>query len=179
MYSVPINFALNVIHGFFSLVYFGAVLIFGVFGSRLSRLSESTVSDLMMTVFPGIKTFVEVSGMITMVFGAGEFLLYMVGYYRQGGMVVVEGVLFSTGWGLSVLVGAVLGLVGYSMGLLINRNFERLFRLYRSLDPSVFEEIKEIEARLRVYSVVGMSFLSLAVVCMIVAVSFLPLPRLG
>ena len=176
MYSVPINFALNVIHGFFSLIYFGAVMIFGVFGSRLSSLSEGTVSDLMLTVFPAVKTFVEVSGMITVVFGAGEFLLYMIGYYKDGGIGDVEKVLFSTGWGLSVFVGAILGIIGFSIGLLIARNFERLFRLYKSLDPSAFYEIKAVQGKLRVYSVVGLSFLTLSVIFMIIAVSFLPLP---
>ncbi|QIW22974.1 hypothetical protein EWF20_01560 [Sulfolobus sp. S-194] len=177
MPSVPINFLLNVIHGFFSLIYFGAVLIFGLFGPKLSKLSEGTVSDLMLTVFPNLMSFIEASGMITIVFGAGEFFFYMIGYYRNGGIIEVEKILFSTGWGLCVFIGGILGIIGFSMGLYIASNFEKLFKLYKSLDPSVADDIRVTQSKIRLYSVVGLAFLTLTVIFMVLAVSFLPLPK--
>lgn len=174
---VPISFLLNVIHGFFSLIYYGAVIAFGILAPRLSRLSESTAHELMTTILPIFLSFIESSGMITIVFGAGEFLFYMIGYYRSGGFAEVSHILFSTGWGICVFSGAILGFIGFSIGFLIASNLEKLFKLYKSVDPSSIYEIKPIQAKLSFYSTLGAGFLTIAVILMVLAVSFLPLPK--
>lgn len=175
---VPISFLLNAIHGFFSLIYYGAILIFGaVVAPRLSKLSESTVSELMTAVFPTLLSFIEASGMITIVFGAGEFFFYMIRYYRDGGLNEVASILFSTGWGICVFSGAILGIIGFSIGLLIANNFEKIFKLYKSLNPSSVYDIKLLQIKLRFYSILGAIFLTTTVILMVLAVSFLPLPQ--
>ena len=176
MPSVPITFLLNTIHGFFALIYFGSVMVFGIFGPKLSKLSEGTIYEILSQIFPPLMTFIEASGMITIVFGAGEFTFYMIHYYRDGGIPQVENVIFSTGWGECVFIGAILGIVGFSIGLYIAHNFEKLFKLVKSLDPSVADEIKITQYKIRFYSLLGLSFLTLTVILMVLAVSFLPLP---
>ncbi|MCI2414000.1 MAG: hypothetical protein MPF33_01915 [Candidatus Aramenus sp.] len=174
---MPISLVLNVIHGFFSLIYYGAVIIFGaVVAPRISKLSSEAVFELMTRLFPTILSFIEVSGMITVVFGAGEFLHYMIGYYKDGGIQEVTYVLFSTGWGVCVFVGALFGIVGFTVGLLIGRYFETLFKLYRSVDPATVDQIHLVENKLRFYSLLGTALLTITVIFMILAVSFLPLP---
>lgn len=177
MESVPITFLLNVIHGFFSLIYYGAVVAFAILLPRLPKLSESTVYELMTLILPTFLSFIQTSGMITIVFGAGEFLFYMIGYYKAGGFAEVSYILFSTGWGICVFSGAIIGFIGFSVGLFIARNLERLFKLYRLTDPSTIYEIKQILARLSFYSTLGAGFLTIAVILMVLAVSFLPLPK--
>ncbi|ABP95125.1 hypothetical protein HA72_0954 [Metallosphaera sedula] len=175
---VPISILLNVVHGFSSLVYFGGVMLFGaVFAPKLAKLSNSTVFELMRDVFPSVLSFAEAVGLLTMVFGAGEFLYYMLEFYRSGGLSEVYRVLFSTPWGASVFSGALIGLVGFLVGVKIASIFERLFRLYRSVDPSKIDEIRVLEMKLRLYSLVGMVLLTTTVLLMVLAVSFLPLPR--
>ena len=176
MPSVPITFLLNTIHGFFALIYFGSVLVFGVFGPKLSKLSESSLYDILTQIMPPLMSFVEASGMITVVFGAAEFTFYMIEYYKDGGISAIENVIFSTGWGESVFIGAILGIIGFSMGLYIAHNFEKLFKLAKSLDPSVVDEIKITENKIKLFSLIGTLFLTLSVILMILAVSFLPLP---
>ncbi|ARM74797.1 hypothetical protein [Acidianus manzaensis] len=174
---VPISFLLNAIHGFFSLIYYGAIMIFGVVvAPKFSKLSESTITDLMRSVFPTLLSFIEASGMITIVFGAGEFFHYMIGYYKDGGLNEVSTILFSTGWGICVFTGAILGFVGFSIGLIIASNFEKIFKLYKSIDPSSINEIQFLQIKLRFYSILGAIFLTVTVILMILAVSFLPLP---
>ncbi|BFH73149.1 hypothetical protein SJAV_10930 [Sulfurisphaera javensis] len=175
--AVPISFLLNVVHGFFSLIYFGAVMIFGVFGPRLSKLSEGSIYELMTQIFPPLMSFIEATGMITIVFGAGEFLFYMIEYYREGGISEVESIILSTDWGFCIFIGGILGIIGFSIGLIIAHNFERLFKLYKSVNPEVADEIKVTQLRLKFYSVLGMSILTLTVILMVLAVSFLPLPK--
>ncbi|MEL9969897.1 MAG: hypothetical protein QXF16_03450, partial [Metallosphaera sp.] len=83
---VPISILLNVVHGFSALIYFGAIMIFGaVFAPRLARLSSSTLYELFKEIFPPVLSFAEAVGLLTMIFGAGEFLHYMIGYYQLGG----------------------------------------------------------------------------------------------
>ena len=176
MPSVPITFLLNTIHGFFALIYFGSVLVFGIFGPKLSKLSESNLYEILTQIMPPLMSFIEASGMITIVFGAAEFTFYMIQYYRDGGIIQIEKVIFYTGWGESVFIGAILGIIGFSMGLYIAHNFEKLFKLAKSLDPSVVDEIKLTQDRIRFFSLIGAIFLTLSVILMILAVSFLPLP---
>ncbi|MEM0064579.1 MAG: hypothetical protein QXR57_04185 [Metallosphaera sp.] len=174
---VPISILLNVVHGFSALIYFGAIMIFGaVFAPRLARLSSSTLYELFKEIFPPVLSFAEAVGLLTMIFGAGEFLHYMIGYYQLGGTSLVYTVLFSTPWGASVLSGAIIGLVGFLVGVRIATLFERLFKLYKSTNPSSLDEIRVVEAKLRMYSLIGMVLLSATVLLMVLAVSFLPLP---
>ncbi|AWR96317.1 hypothetical protein DFR86_01325 [Acidianus sulfidivorans JP7] len=175
---VPISFLLNVIHGFFSLIYYGAILIFGVVvAPKFSKLSEGTISELMSNVFPTLLSFIEASGMITIVFGAGEFFHYMIGYYKDGGLSEVGNILFSTGWGICVFSGAILGFIGFSIGLIIASNFEKIFKLYKSTNPESINQIQLLQIRLKFYSLLGAIFLTTTVILMILAVSFLPLPN--
>ncbi len=174
---VPISFILNVLHGFFSLIYYGSVMVFGVIvAPRLSKLSNETVNDLMHTLCPTLVSFIEATGMITIVFGAGEFIHYLIGYDREGGISEVYHVLFSTGWGICIFSGAILGFIGFSMGLLIGHYFERLFKLFKSIDPESIDEITILQNKLKYYSTFGAIFLTMAVILMILGVSFLPLP---
>lgn len=174
---VPISILLNVVHGFSALIYFGGVMLFGaVFAPKLSKLSSSTVFELMRDVFPSVLSFAEAVGLLTMVFGAGEFIHYMLGYYRAGGTSLVYHVLFSTPWGASVFSGAVIGLAGFLVGVKIASIFETLFKLYRSTDPARIDEIRLLEMKLRFYSLVGMVLLTTTVLLMVLAVSFLPIP---
>ena len=175
---VPISFILNVMHGFFSLIYYGSVMIFGVIvAPRLSKLSNETVNDLMYNLFPTLVSFIEATGMITIVFGAGEFIHYLIGYYRSGGISEVYHVLFSTGWGICIFSGAILGIIGFSIGLLIGHYFEKLFKLFRSIDPESIDEIKLVQGKLKYYSTFGALLLTITVILMILGVSFLPLPQ--
>ncbi|AWR98469.1 hypothetical protein [Metallosphaera hakonensis] len=173
----PISILLNVVHGFSALIYFGGVMLFGaVFAPKLTRLSSSTVFELMREVFPTVLSFVEAVGLLTMVFGAGEFIHYLIGYYLAGGFSLVYRVLFSTPWGASVFSGALLGLAGFVVGIKIASTFETLFKLYKSTDPSKIDQIKLLEIKLRFYSLVGMVLLTMTVLLMVLAVSFLPIP---
>ncbi len=175
---VPISFILNVLHGFFSLIYYGAVMIFGVVvAPRISKLSNETVNDLMYNLFPTLVSFIEATGMITVVFGAGEFIHYLIGYYRAGGMAEVYHVLFSTGWGICIFSGAILGIIGFSIGLFIGHYFERLFKLFKSIDPKSIDEIELLQNKLKFYSIFGASLLTITVILMILGVSFLQLPQ--
>ncbi|QKQ99019.1 hypothetical protein GWK48_00180 [Metallosphaera tengchongensis] len=176
--SVPISILLNVVHGFSSLIYFGAVMLFGaVFAPKLSKLSESTLFELMRDVFPSVLSFAEAVGLLTMVFGAGEFIHYMIGYYLEGGMGKVYQVIFGTPWGASIFTGAITGLIGFLVGVKIASTFESMFKAYRSSDPRKADDLKALKVKLRFYSLVGMVFLTATVLLMVIAVSFLPLPQ--
>jgi hypothetical protein len=172
---VPINFILNVIHGFFGMIYYGAVLLFGLFFPKLEKLEKE--EEILTSLFPSLVSFIESTGMITVVFGAGEFIHYMIGYYKDGGMQVVQKVLL-TGWGFSILVGGILGLAGFFVGLNIAFLFERIFKAYKSIDPSSIEEINMLKEKLSFYSKLGAILLTLSVIFMILGVSFLPLPQI-
>lgn len=153
-------------------------MIFGVVvAPRLSKLSNETVNDLMSNLFPILVSFIEASGMITIVFGAGEFIHYLIGYYRSGGINEVYHVVFSTDWGICIFSGAILGIIGFSIGLLIGHYFERLFKLFKSIDPASIDEISILQNKLKYYSTFGAIFLTIAVILMILGVSFLPLPQ--
>ncbi len=169
---VPINFILNVIHGFFGMIYYGAVLLFGLFYPKVEKVGD----ELLTNVFPTLVSFIESTGMITVVFGAGEFIHYMIGYYKDGGIQEVQKILL-TGWGFSILLGGILGLAGFFIGLNIGFLFERMFKAYKSIDPSSIEEVKKIKSKLSFYSKLGAVLLTLAVIFMILGVSFLPLPE--
>ncbi|NON62969.1 hypothetical protein [Acidianus sp. RZ1] len=174
---VPISIILNEIHGFFALIYFGSVMVFGIaVVPRIGKLSEGTVGEMARIFFPPILSFVEATGMVTVVFGAGEFLHYLLGYYRLGGMKEVYGIIFGTTWGLSILVGGILGLIGFFIGFFIAHYLERIFKLFRSLDPSTEVEIEMIQKRLNFLSIIGAVLLCITVILMILAVSVLPLP---
>ncbi|WP_054846239.1 hypothetical protein [Sulfuracidifex tepidarius] len=124
---------------------------------------------------PGIVTLIQSSGIITIVFGAGQFLHYMIGYYKGGGMGEVYAILFGSGWGLSVLVGGVFGFIGLLIGGLVKRDMDRMMSLYRNILPDD-EMLMQARKSLQRSSMIGTVFLTISVIFMLVAVTFLPLP---
>lgn len=156
------------------MIYYGAVLLFGLFFPKLEKVENE--GEFLTTLFPSLVSFIESTGMITVVFGAGEFIHYMIGYYKDGGMQEVQKVLL-TGWGFSILLGGILGLAGFLVGLNIGFLFERIFKAYKSIDPSSIREVEKLKAKLSFYSKLGAVLLTLAVILMILGVSFLQLPQ--
>lgn len=130
------------------MIYYGAVLLFGLFFPKLEKLEKE--EEILTSLFPSLVSFIESTGMITVVFGAGEFIHYMIGYYKDGGMQVVQKVLL-TGWGFSILVGGILGLAGFFVGLNVAFLFERIFKAYKSIDPSSIEELDMLKGKLSFY----------------------------
>ncbi len=172
---VPIAFALNVIHGFFGLIYYGATTLFGIMiVPKLGKVSAESVREL-RSFLPGVVTFIQSSGIITIVFGAGQFLHYMIGYYKGGGLGEVYGVLFGSGWGLSVLIGGIFGILGLLTGGLVKRDMDRMMSLYRNILPDD-EMLVQARKSLQRSSMIGTILLTISVILMLVAVTFLPLP---
>ncbi len=172
---VPISFALNVIHGFFGLIYYGATTMFGVvIAPKLSKVSSETVREL-RNFLPSAVSFIQSAGIITIVFGAGQLIHYLIGYYEGGGMSDVYHVLFGTGWGVSVFVGGIFGIAGLLMGAFVKRDMDRLMQVYRGILPD--DEVLDKErGNLRRDSLLGTALLTVSVIFMLVAVTFLPLP---
>ncbi|MUN28955.1 hypothetical protein [Sulfuracidifex metallicus] len=174
---VPISFALNVVHGFFGIIYYGATTVFGIaIAPRLAKLSSEAIRELMKGFLPSVLSFIESSGIVTIVFGAGQFLHYMIGYYKAGGMPEVESVLFSTGWGISILLGGIIGLFGFLVGLSVRKDINKLASVYRNILPDD-AQVNEVKTNLMKVSLIGTTLLTISVILMLVGVTFLPLPE--